>query len=134
MTLGIMMQVFDPVGGTLSEPAMRGLGWGGRFLVIGFAAGGETPKSAIPNLPLNLALLNEREILGVFWGAWKMRDGNVQNKKNVQEMLRLIKEKKMAPTISKIFPLERCIDAFDMIMHRKAVGKICISMQGPGKL
>lgn len=56
--------VFDPVGGTLSEPAMRGLGWGGRHLVIGFAAGGDTPTDAIPKLPINLALLNERAIQG----------------------------------------------------------------------
>ena len=38
--------------------------WGGRFLVVGFAAGGATPKNAIPRVPLNLALLNERQILG----------------------------------------------------------------------
>jgi threonine dehydrogenase-like Zn-dependent dehydrogenase len=61
--------IFDPVGGALSEPALRALGWGGRFLVIGFAAGGDTPKDAIPVVPLNLALLNERAILGVFWGV-----------------------------------------------------------------
>ncbi len=36
----------------------------GRYLVIGFAAGGNTPANAIPKVPLNLALLNEREIIG----------------------------------------------------------------------
>ena len=29
--------VYDPVGGKLSEPCMRALAWGGRFIVIGFA-------------------------------------------------------------------------------------------------
>ena len=43
--------VFDPVGGPLSEQALRSLTWGGRFLVIGFAAG------EIPRIPLNLVLL-----------------------------------------------------------------------------
>ena len=61
--------VYDPVGGKFSEPAMRALAWGGRFIVIGFASGGSNPKSGIPKIPLNLALLNERKILGVFWGA-----------------------------------------------------------------
>ena len=126
--------VFDPVGGGVSEPAMRALGWGGRFLVIGFAAGGENPKEAIPNLPINLALLNERQIQGVFWGAWKMRDGNVQNKKNVLEMLRLIQEKKMSPTVSKIFPLSQCVEAFRMIMERKAIGKIVVQVNGNSPL
>src|SRR3546814_6121558 len=60
--------VVDPVGDRFAEPALRALGWMGRYLVIGFA-GGE-----IPRLPVNQALLNNRSILGVDWGAWTMRD------------------------------------------------------------
>ena len=55
--------VFDPVGGPYSEPAVRSLAWEGRHLVVGFAAGD------IPKLPLNLVLLKNCAILGVFWGA-----------------------------------------------------------------
>ena len=47
--------VFDAVGGQYTEPAFRATGWRGRLLVIGFAAG------EIPKLPLNLALLKERQ-------------------------------------------------------------------------
>src|SRR5262249_39327521 len=43
--------VYDPVGGSLSEPALRSIAWEGRFLVVGFAAG------EIPKIPLNLPLL-----------------------------------------------------------------------------
>ena len=63
--------VYDPVGGNYAEPALRSTGWGGRFVVCGFASGGETPKDAIPRMPLNLALINERKILGVMWGYWR---------------------------------------------------------------
>merc|ERR1712218_636349 len=83
---GAVDVVYDPVGGRWAEPALRSMGWGGRFLVIGFAAGGEVPKSAIPSLPLNLALLNERQILGVLWGGWKARDGNKGNAANIASM------------------------------------------------
>ena len=55
--------VYDPVGGDLSEPAFRSLSPGGRFLVVGFAAG------AIPKLPLNLALLKRSSLVGVDWGG-----------------------------------------------------------------
>ena len=58
--------VYDPVGGSFSEPALRAMAWEGRFLVIGFAAG------EIPKLPLNLALLKNCQIVGVFWGAWTL--------------------------------------------------------------
>ncbi|HBF55742.1 MAG TPA: NADPH:quinone oxidoreductase, partial [Afipia sp.] len=52
--------VFDPVGGSYAEIGVRSLGWKGRFLVIGFAAGD------IPKIPLNLALLKGCDIRGVF--------------------------------------------------------------------
>ena len=35
--------VYDPIGGTYAEPAIRATAWDGRYLVIGFAAG-EIPK------------------------------------------------------------------------------------------
>jgi len=43
--------VYDPVGGALSEAALRSIAWEGRFLVVGFASGD------IPKIPLNLVLL-----------------------------------------------------------------------------
>lgn len=118
--------VYDPVGGTVSEVALRALGWGGRFVVCGFAAGGARPKSAIPKVPLNLALLNERAILGVFWGAWKARDGNVGNRKNLEHMMNLIEEGKLSPTISRVYPLDAAVEACTDMMSRKVIGKICI--------
>lgn len=50
--------VYDAVGGAYSEAALRATGWGGRLLVVGFATGD------IPRLPLNLALLKERQKIG----------------------------------------------------------------------
>ncbi len=60
--------VYDPVGGALSEQALRSTAWEGRFLVIGFAAG------EIPKIPLNLALLKGCSIVGVFLGSRSARD------------------------------------------------------------
>src|SRR5580704_12019901 len=60
--------VYDPVGGALAEPALRSLGWKGRFLVIGFASG------EIPRPPLNLVLLKGCDIRGVFWGDFIARE------------------------------------------------------------
>ena len=50
--------VVDPVGGDLSEPALRSLRWGGRFVTVGYASG------AIPRIPLNLVLLKGIRVLG----------------------------------------------------------------------
>ena len=56
--------IYDPVGGDLAEPAFRSIGWRGKFLVVGFAGG------HIPKIPLNLPLLKNASIVGVFWGAF----------------------------------------------------------------
>ncbi|MCV5527069.1 hypothetical protein OFN18_33920, partial [Escherichia coli] len=68
------------VGGDLAEPAFRSIGWGGRYLVVGFA-GGE-----IPRLPLNLTLLKGASLVGVFWGEFARRDPRA----NARNMARLL--------------------------------------------
>lgn len=98
--------VYDPVGGALAEMALRSLGWGGRFVVVGFASGGAVPNDAIPRIPLNQVLLNERQVLGLFWGAWKTRDKNEKNRKNMAKMIQLLQDRKLSPTVSKVFSLE----------------------------
>jgi len=60
--------VYDPVGGSLFEEAFRSIAWNGRYLVVGFAAGGE-----IPALAANLPLLKGAALVGVFWGAFAQR-------------------------------------------------------------
>mmetsp|Transcript_28836 Transcript_28836/g.73104 ORF Transcript_28836/g.73104 Transcript_28836/m.73104 type:complete len:343 (+) Transcript_28836:76-1104(+) len=124
---GAIDVVYDPVGGKWSEQALRAMGWGGRFLVVGFASGGQVPKDAIPSIPLNLALLNERKILGVFWGPWKARTGNKGNDKNLATMLQWVKEGKLKPIVSRVYPLDESFkSAFDDMMNRKVMGKICL--------
>ena len=54
--------IFDCIGGPYAEPALRGMDWGGRYLVVGFAAG------EIPKIALNLVMLKgcelDRRVLG----------------------------------------------------------------------
>lgn len=51
--------VIDPVCGPLFEPAFRSLAWGGRYMVVGFAAGN------IPSLKASLPLLKGASLMGV---------------------------------------------------------------------
>lgn len=125
--------VYDPVGGRFSEPAMRAMTWGGRFVVVGFASGGMTPKSAIPSMPLNLALLNERKILGVFWGAWKMRTGNEGNRKNMMKMMEMVRSGTLKPRVTKLYDLQNFMEAFDDMAKRRVTGKICVRVGREGQ-
>ncbi|NJD32188.1 MAG: NADPH:quinone oxidoreductase family protein [Gammaproteobacteria bacterium] len=111
--------VYDPVGGDYSEPALRSTGWRGRYLVVGFAAG------TIPKIPLNLALLNERSIVGVYWGESLVRDpaGHVRN---VKQLLEWFAAGKVRPMISERVPLGGAVAAMGRMLQRQVVGKVVV--------
>ena len=113
--------VYDPVGGSFSEPALRAMAWEGRFLVIGFAAG------EISKLPLNLALLKNCQIVGVFWGAWTLMFP-AEHEKNLQELFDLHADGKINPEISDRFSLEESAAAIAHLKDRKAKGKVIIDV------
>lgn len=111
--------VYDPVGGALAQGAVRSMAWGGRFLVIGFASGD------IPEVPLNVVLLKSCQIVGVFWGAFAMREPE-RNAKNIQEVLEWIGQGKIAPSIDATLPLERAAEALERLEARKVRGKLVL--------
>jgi NADPH2:quinone reductase len=111
--------VYDPVGGDYSEAALRAIAWEGRFLVIGFATGD------IPRIPLNLALLKSCDIVGVFWGAFVMREPE-RNRQNIAELLRLWADGGISLYVSVTFPLERGAAAIDELAQRRAMGKVVV--------
>lgn len=113
--------VYDPVGGDYAEPAIRGMGWNGRYLVIGFASG------PIPKIPLNLTLLKGCSLVGVFWGRFTGEEPEV-NLKNIEELWELFNSGKIAPVVTDSFPLEQYEDAFTCMMERRARGKVILTM------
>jgi NADPH2:quinone reductase len=111
--------VVDPVGGELAEAALRALGWMGRYLVIGFAAG------EIPRLPANQILLNNRSVLGVDWGAWTMRDPS-GHRRVLEDALRMAGHGQVRPVAPTEYPFDRVGDALTALLHRKVTGKLAI--------
>jgi NADPH2:quinone reductase len=111
--------VYDPVGGPYAEPAVRALAWGGRFLVIGFAAG------EIPKIPINLVLLRSSAIVGVFWGAWAERDPQA-HRANMADIARWCAEGKLSAHIHAVYPLEKTAEALKALSDRKVMGKLLL--------
>ena len=112
--------ILDPVGGDYAEPALRAIGWGGRYLVVGFPAG-------IPKLPLNLTLLKSCDVCGVFWGAFAARDPQA-NAAHVDELFRLWGEGKIHPRVSATYPLDRAGEAIAAMAARQAIGKLVVTI------
>jgi NADPH2:quinone reductase len=115
--------VYDAVGGPYSEPALRSLNWGGRHLVVGFAAG------EIPRVPLNLALLKGCGILGVFYGGFAKREPEA-NRALVGQLLAWVREGRLRPAVSATYALEDAATALEALVSRSATGKIVL-VTGP---
>ncbi|WP_020408610.1 NADPH:quinone oxidoreductase family protein [Hahella ganghwensis] len=113
--------VYDPVGGDLSELALRSMAWCGRHLIIGFAAGD------IPKLPANLTLLKGCDIVGVFWGAFTQRQPH-DNQANFLRMMDWIKEGKINPRVNRIYEFEEAGQAIADMAGRKLTGKAVIKI------
>jgi NADPH:quinone reductase-like Zn-dependent oxidoreductase len=112
--------IYDPVGGDYAEPALRAVAWQGRYLVVGFPAG-------IPRLPLNLTLLKSCDVCGVFWGAFAARDPKA-NAAHIETLFALWRDGKIAPKVSRTWPLEQAGEAIAWMAARKAVGKLVVTM------
>lgn len=114
--------IYDPVGGSYAEPALRAIAWQGRYLVIGFAAG------EIPKIPLNLALLKGCQIVGVFWGSYAQREP-AQNMQNTLQLIQWFNEGRLKPRIHNTYPLADAAQALEDMMQRKVKGKAVIVME-----
>lgn len=112
--------IYDAVGGDYAEPAIRAIGWEGRYLVIGFTAG-------IPKLPLNLTLLKSCDVRGVFYGAFTAREPET-NAALIAELFAMVASGQIKPPISQTFPLSRGGEAIAVLGERRAIGKIVVTM------
>ena len=110
--------VYDVVGGDYAEQALRAIGWGGRFLVIGFTAG-------IPSIPLNLTLLKSCQIVGVFYGAMTAREPDLANE-IAEDLLTWVANGRLRPHISARYGLDGASEALRSLIDRKAIGKVVI--------
>jgi NADPH2:quinone reductase len=111
----------DPVGGDLSEPALRSLRWGGRFVTVGYASG------VIPRIPLNLVLLKGIHILG-----FQMRDfaanAPEERQRNEHELLDLLASHRVVPHVGAAFDLADAAAAMRYVADGRAIGKVVIDV------
>ncbi len=112
--------VYDPVGGALTEEALRAMAWGGRLLVLGFAAGD------IPKIPTNLLLLKGCAAVGVFWGAFAQREPD-QNRRHLEQVLRWVGAGELTPHLDGSYPFDRAAEALARLQRREVRGKLILT-------
>ena len=121
VTGGGVDMIYDLVGGDYAEPALRAIARHGKYLVIGFTAG-------IPKMPLNLTLLKECQIVGVFWGQFAGVE-YAENQQNFKELFDLHAEGKIKPFVTETYTLDESATAIKTLEDRKVLGKVVVSME-----
>ena len=113
--------VYDPVGGELSDEALRATAWHGRYLVIGFASGD------IPKFAANILLLKEASAIGVWWGTWAAKNPH-KHIQNIEELGVMIASGHITPRVTEEFAMDQYKEAFEVITERRARGKVILKM------
>ncbi|HET7411513.1 MAG TPA: zinc-binding dehydrogenase, partial [Pararhizobium sp.] len=111
--------VFDPVGGTAFDAASRRMARNGRLLVIGFASG------TIPSLPVNLALVKEYSVIGVFWGNFTRAEPDIFAA-NMHELFNWYAKGVVKPVIEGRYPLSQAAEQLERMRTRDSSGKIVL--------
>lgn len=111
--------VYDSVGGDAFKAASRFMAPDGRLLIIGFASG------EIPQLPVNLTLVKEYSVVGVFWGNWTRRCP-ADYRANMEELFGWYASGRIKPLIEGRYPLAEAAEVLKRVLGRGAVGKIAL--------
>lgn len=115
--------IYDPVGGSVFDESMRCINWNGRILTIGFTSG-VWPKAAV-----NHILIKQISVIGVRAGEIGRRNPEL-GKQTRDAIYNLLANGSIDPYICKSFPLEQSIDAMNMLVDRKVVGKVVVTANG----
>jgi len=111
--------VLDPLGGGFTDPAFRTLQWGGRHLVIGFAAG------EIPSLRTNLALL-KGSLVGVDIRQFMERE-QAEYQRNLASVCELFDRGVLRPLVHATYPAAQWREALATVESRETIGRVVLS-------
>ena len=111
--------VIDPVGAGATETAFRALGWGGRLMVVGFAAG------QIGRLPANLALLKGAAMIGVDLRAFGEREPEAA-RANLEAVFALHAAGRIRPRIGCEFAITDFAAAMAAAQSPETLGRVVL--------
>lgn len=112
--------IYDAIGGTMGEAAMRTLAPEGRHLLIGFASGD------LPTLKPNHMLVKNISAIGVYWGGYLAFNPKALTD-SLAELMDWHAKGRINPAVSHVLPLDRAGEALELLRSRKATGKIVVT-------
>lgn len=123
--------VFDPVGGAAFEEALRCTAPEGRILVVGFASG------TIPQIPANILLVKNIEVIGVNMGlysGWTPIDERKRHAPRMRSMMDTLfahlAAGRLRPEVSATYPMAQAVEAIDAVLARRSSGRVLLDIDG----
>lgn len=110
--------IFDGVGGTYAEPALRALSWEGRYLSVGFAAG-------VPKISLGPILFKNAVVMGIQPAEDIIRQPG-RSPEAMERMLGWYMQGLLRPDISAVFALRDAVEGMRLLAERKATGRVVL--------
>jgi NADPH2:quinone reductase len=112
--------VFDPVGGSAFEAALRAANWGARLVVVGFAGGD------VQQIPSNILLVKNVAALGFYWGSYRRHRPDLLPAA-FEEMFGWWRAGKLKPHLSHRLDLAQAADALALVRDRRSSGKVVLT-------
>lgn len=112
--------IYDPVGGDVFDASLRSIAWGGRLIIIGFASG------RIPQLPANIALVKNIDVIGFYWGSYQKHKPELI-RQSFAQLFRWFEEGKLKPHVSHRMDLKDVVEAMNLLGRRKSTGKVILT-------
>ncbi|MDG3040568.1 NADPH:quinone oxidoreductase family protein [Roseicyclus marinus] len=119
--LGGVDVVYDAVGGAGFDAALRATRPEGRILCIGFASG------QVPQIPANLLLVKNVNVMGVYWGGYLRFAPDVMAA-SLAEVMGWQAAGRIRPHVSAVYPLEEAGAALALLRDRKSTGKVVVRL------
>ena len=112
----------DLVGGDYFRPTIDALAPHGRLILIGTVAGGEA------TIPLHIVMRKRLTIRGTVLRS-RALDERIRNASTfTAEVVPLLQARTVRPVVDRVFPLERSIEAHQLVEANTTVGKVVIRM------
>jgi NADPH:quinone reductase len=114
--------VYDPVGGDAFDQSLRSIAWEGRIIVIGFAGG------RIPQIPANIVLVKNIDIIGFFWGSYRRHKPQLMAE-SFPQLFRWFEDGRLKPHVSHTLDFGDVAQALGLLKTRKSTGKVVLTMR-----
>ncbi len=84
---------------------------GGKLIVVGYAPGQPFPL----------------DTMAMHYNEWEIKGARLSTKAELQQVIRLVEEKKLKPLVSKTFPFEKANDALQALQQEDTVGRLVLT-------